>query len=136
MKALTRQWLEKAESDMTIARRLLKDEPDETDGICFHCQPAAEKFLKAMIQELGMTIPRTHDLNKLVTLLAPSISGLSALRPKLIRLTHFAVDYRYPGKSATATQAKRSWNSALLTQKFTYVWLAPKPKPRRKGHKP
>ena len=77
MKDLTQQWLKKAESDMTIARRLLKDEPKETDGICYHCQQAAEKFLKAMIQELGMTIPRIHDLNKLVELLVPSISGFS-----------------------------------------------------------
>ena len=132
MKDLTQQWLKKAESDMTIARRLLKDEPKETDGICYHCQQAAEKFLKAMIQELGMTIPRIHDLNKLVELLVPSISGFSVLRRKLTRLTRFAVDYRYPGKSATALHAQRSWNTALHTQKFTYDWLGQQPKPGRK----
>jgi HEPN domain-containing protein len=30
--------------------------------VCFHCQHAAEKYLKALLQEGGLVVPRTHDL--------------------------------------------------------------------------
>jgi HEPN domain-containing protein len=58
------------------------------------------------MQETGVVIPRTHDLETLVNLLVvrdPAFSRM--LRPAHI-LTPYAVGFRYPGKSATKRQAQ------------------------------
>ncbi len=76
------------------------------DGVCFHCQQAAEKYLKALLQEAGLPIPRTHSLLTLQTLLVPRHPGLKSLQRGLNFMTRFAVDVRYPGQSATKRQAQ------------------------------
>jgi predicted nucleotidyltransferase len=41
------------------------------DLTCFHCQQAAEKYFKALRQENGAAVPRTHDPEELLDLLLP-----------------------------------------------------------------
>jgi HEPN domain-containing protein len=106
----------KAESDLKGARQLRGKTPQLNDLICFHCQQAAEKYLKALLQELGMAVPRTHDLSDLLDLLLPHEATLRPLRPGLVFLTQFAVDYRYPGESATKRQAATALRLAERTQ--------------------
>jgi HEPN domain-containing protein len=76
------------------------------DGVCFHCQQAAEKYLKALLQETGLPVPKTHNLLALQHLLLPRHPGLKSLRRGLNSMTRFAVDVRYPGHSATKRQAQ------------------------------
>jgi len=38
------------------------------DTVCFHCQQACEKYLKALLTLSGIHAPRTHDLEVLVAL--------------------------------------------------------------------
>jgi HEPN domain-containing protein len=75
------------------------------DETCFHCQQCAEKYLKALLEELGQNIPKTHDLGHLLDLLLRLKTRLHGLRRGLIFLNQFAVDIRYPGKSASRRQA-------------------------------
>jgi HEPN domain-containing protein/predicted nucleotidyltransferase len=70
------------------------------DAACFHCQQAAEKYLKALLQECGLAVPRTHDLEDLLDLLLRRDATLGPLRRGLASLTRFAVEYRYPGLRA------------------------------------
>ena len=42
-------WLQKADSDIISAQRLIKIEPMILDNACFHCQQAIEKSLKAFL---------------------------------------------------------------------------------------
>lgn len=104
MKKLTREWIRKAEEDYAAAQKLATGKPPLRDGACFHCQQAAEKFLKALLQELGLPIPYTHDLIELLERILVKDATLKLPRPGLASLTHFAVDYRYPGKFASARQ--------------------------------
>ena len=91
---------------MNSARELTgTGKPGLHDVICFHCQQAAEKHLKAFLQELNLNIPRTHDLDDLLDLLLPHDGTLRPLRRGLRFLTQFAVDYRYPDENATKRQA-------------------------------
>jgi HEPN domain-containing protein len=76
------------------------------DGVCFHCQQGAEKYLKALLQELGLRIRRTHELLKLLADLQPHYLSLRSLRRGLDFLTRFAVETRYPGDDATKRQAE------------------------------
>src|SRR5947209_15398412 len=97
MKRLTAAWVRKAEADLAIARRESKARPPVHDGVCFHCQQAAEKYLKALLQEQGTVIPRTHSLHHLLGLLLPLNGDLKSLRRGLRMLTRFAVDVRLRG---------------------------------------
>ena len=62
--------LAKARADASAAR-LLATHEDQDDGIIgFHAQQACEKALKAVIAICGVDIPRVHDLEALVELVA------------------------------------------------------------------
>jgi len=109
MKRHTAQWVLKAEEDMEAARSLAALARPKRDAACFHCQQAAEKYLKALLQELGAAVPRTHDLEDLLDLLLPHDATLKPLRRGLGSLTRYAVEYRYPGPRART----REMQSAL-----------------------
>ena len=106
MKRQTAQWVLKAEDDIESARTLAALAKPKRDAACFHCQQAAEKYLKALLQELGLVVPRTHELNKLLNLLLPHDGTLALLRRGLRSLTRYAVDFRYPGIRATTRRMR------------------------------
>ena len=62
MQRQTARWVQKAEADWHAAQHLDAEPERLNDIICFHCQQTAEKYLKALLQELGLPIPRTHVL--------------------------------------------------------------------------
>jgi HEPN domain-containing protein len=75
------------------------------DIVCFCCQQVAEKYLKAVLIEFGVSVPRTHDLEDLLSLLQPTHRQLLAQRRGLKFLIQFAVDTRYPGFRSTKKQS-------------------------------
>jgi HEPN domain-containing protein len=125
MKKLTAAWVKKAEADhlraVTMARILRNDH----DGVCFHCQQAAEKYLKALLQELGLGVPRTHLLRDMAALLLPHYPRLRTLQRGLKFLTRFAVDIRYPGEDATKRQSAAAlrWMQRVRTEARTLLGL-------------
>ena len=82
------------------------------DVVSFHCQQAAEKYLKALLCELGLHIPRIHDLDQLLVLLLPHHALLAHLQRILVSLSHYAVDYRYPGRSASTRDMRTALRHA------------------------
>ena len=95
-KDLLRQWLRKADGDLRAAERLA-DAPEDYDVVAFHCQQAAEKYLKARLAVTGEDPPRTHDLLRLVFLLQ-TVETFSASETDMAKLlTPFGVAIRYPG---------------------------------------
>ena len=105
MKRLTREWVRKAEKDYRAARRLFLGKEPLHDQSCFMCQQCAEKYLKAMMQEDGLKIPRIHVLETLHASLLPRHPSLKSLQRGLSFLTRFAVGTRYPGDSASKRKA-------------------------------
>jgi HEPN domain-containing protein len=87
------------------------------DGVCFHCQQCAEKYLKGLMEELGLAVPKTHDLDVLLPALVPHHPTLRALRRGLLFLSDFAVDFRYPGSNASKRQAVAAlrWSDRVRT---------------------
>jgi HEPN domain-containing protein len=114
MKKLTAEWVKKAEDDFRVAQRLLRGRVQFPDQICFHCQQAIEKYLKAMLQEAGVPFPKTHDILQLIDLLIPIDRTLRRLRRGSRRLTRYAVDYRYPGLHTTVRQARAAYAKGTL----------------------
>ena len=109
MKRQTAKWVRKAETDWKVAHKLAVETPPPRDVVCFHSQQAAEKYLKALLQENGLVVPRTHELADIVDLLLPTFASLARLRRRAGAMTRYAVDYRYPGEMAS----KRQMEAAL-----------------------
>ena len=133
MKKVTAQWVRKAEADFALARFVRNAKPPFYDSVCFHCQQSAEKYLKAILEELGLTIPKTHILVALLPLLVPHYHSLRALRRGVDFLTRFAVDARYPGDKASKRQAASAlrWAGDVRAACRTIVGIRP-PRPRRR----
>jgi HEPN domain-containing protein len=123
MKRHTAQWVSKAEEDVDAARGLAAQRPALRNAACFHCQQAVEKFLKALLQELGAAVPRTHELEHLLDLLLPHDATLAALRRGVASLTKFAVEYRYPGMRATTRQMRSALKIAKRVRRETRARL-------------
>ena len=71
MKRETGRWVRKAEADHEGANELALKARPLNDLICFHCQQSAEKYLKALLIERGLSFPKTHRLEDLLLLLLP-----------------------------------------------------------------
>jgi HEPN domain-containing protein len=92
-----RQWLAKADSDLTAARRLL-EAGGPYDAVCFHAQQAAEKGLKAVLAGADVPIPQTHNLEDLqahCVACAATTPADDLATMDLSDLTPFAVESRY-----------------------------------------
>src|SRR5262249_11310178 len=105
MKKATAAWVRKAEADYRAVKKLARGAEPLPDQQCFHCQQSAEKYLKALLEELGQVVPKTHDCEHLLLLLLPQYPSLRSLRRGVAFLTTFAVTVRYPGDDATRRQA-------------------------------
>ena len=119
MKRKTAQWVRKAEADLLLVKLAGAKKVELRDLICFHCQQAIEKYLKAVLQELGWAVPYTHDLTGLIDLLIPTDRTWHRLRRGTPQLTRYAVEYRYSGMKATPRQARAAFTKALAFRVHT-----------------
>lgn len=101
------EWVEKAEEDyrVAISLRRLRRHPVH-NAVCFHAQQCVEKYLKAILQKEGLAIRKIHALPVLLDQCAVHYQLLVALRPDMVRLSAYAVEFRYPGESANEDDAK------------------------------
>ena len=95
-KQLVRQWILKAENDLLNVTNNLDAEHTPWDTVCFHCQQAVEKYIKAVLVVQEHEIPRTHDLEQIYSLIRSWIPELDAQRDELRWLTSYSVLGRYP----------------------------------------
>jgi HEPN domain-containing protein len=115
MKLLTSEWVKKADSDFATANREIRvRKAPNFDAVCFHAQQCAEKYLKALLQEMNLPFARTHHLTALLDILISAIPSLELLRPQLQNLNAYSVSIRYPGESADKKAAKEALSLALM----------------------
>lgn len=109
MKAITAEWVAKAEGDLAAALLLFRSRKTPNyDAVCFHAQQCAEKWMKALFVEEGVVFPRTHNLESLLDLLSCRDDVWEALRPTLVTLSGDAVTVRYPRGTADKAAAKQA----------------------------
>ena len=109
MKPSTREWVAKAEEDYLAAVDLSRRRKRPLwSGVCFHAQQCAEKYFKARMEEAGLAVPRTHDLEFLLNHLLPVEPLWGAFRLGAQTLTDYAVDFRYPGHNAGKLHGRRA----------------------------
>jgi HEPN domain-containing protein len=100
---LVAEWLRKADSDMDLAEHLADEGAAFANAIAFHCQQAAEKYLKAFLTSHQVAFPKTHDLEELLDLAETSDRNLAASLRDVIVLTPYGVESRYPGDRPDAS---------------------------------
>lgn len=109
MNELTKEWVEKAEGDFNTALREYRvRKAPNYDAACFHAQQCIEKYMKARLQETGIPFGKTHDLIAILELCIPVEPLWEAFRTSLIILNRYAVDFWYPGESATKEEAREA----------------------------
>lgn len=114
---IIKEWIEKADHDLGSAKLIYLHIPDYFDTIAFHCQQAAEKYLKSMLEHFGVEFQRTHNLVYLLDLLAQKISVSEEIYDKAILLNGFAVQIRYPDNTIYLTKDELE-TSINISQEF------------------
>ena len=109
---LARQWLAKGQNDLLNADNNLNAEQVPLDTVCFHCQQAAEKMLKAFLVGNGHPHPFTHDLLLLLQHVLPIHTNAEQLRDALSLLMPYGVEIRYPGDAFTPTERRCQGSTA------------------------
>lgn len=101
MKLETKQWLKLADVDLGVAKHLMENYyPKPLEIICYHCQQAAEKAIKALVVDCGSQggIPKLHDLSFLLN----QVKNLVKIDEKFFdyadTLTPYGVSVRYPNE--------------------------------------
>jgi HEPN domain-containing protein len=94
---LVRQWLAKADEDLSAAQTLLSLGTAFFSTIGFHCQQAAEKYFKAFLIWQQIEFPKTHDLSLLLGLISTAAPSLAESLEAIAELTSYGVEIRYPG---------------------------------------
>lgn len=106
MKRHTTQGVRKAEKDMSAAKALAAQTSPPRNAACFHCQQTVEKYLKALLQEVGAAELRTHDIEDFLDLLLPHDATWAPLRWSAASLTKYAIEFHHPGVSASTRQMR------------------------------
>lgn len=106
MKPMTAEWIAKAEGDFAMMERECQVQEDPNyDGICFHAQQCAEKYLKARLCEADISFGKIHDLVALLEQVLSIEPEWETFREDLAYLSDFSVTFRYPGESADSESA-------------------------------
>lgn len=96
MKPETEVWVELAEGDFETAEWVLERPASLPRAVGFSAQQCVEKYLKALLEESGRPVPRTHDLGALLALVADLLPTLLPYRPAIEAIVPFAGVLRYP----------------------------------------
>ena len=119
-KEFSQEWMHKADHDIGMAELALAQKPEYSDAICFHCQQAAEKHLKALLVFKKIEFKRTHSLTYLLDLISEKINISEKLYSYVEKLESFAVEVRYPDDmyEPTPEEAKGALNAAIKIKTF------------------
>jgi HEPN domain-containing protein len=95
--ALAKRWFQKAENDLLNVQNNLQAERYASDTVCFHCQQAAEKYLKGFLAWRRVPFAKIHDLPELLKQVK-HVAGADAegLSDHLFQLDPYSVSIRYP----------------------------------------
>lgn len=119
MNPITIEWIDKAEGDYNTAQRELRARKSPNyDAVCFHAQQTAEKYLKAVLQEHEVHVPKTHQLLDLLGLCRKINSVYEIIYSDLVDLEGYAIRFRYPGESADRNEALNAVKAARRVREF------------------
>ena len=119
------EWLVFADEDYATAKDLLKNDNIYARSICFHCQQAAEKYLKAFIIKNDLPTIKTHNLAVLVGQIKEVDKSVVEIEKLAVGLSEYAVTVRYPDdfEKIAEEEAIRAFENATEIKKFIELKL-------------
>jgi len=125
IKEVVKNWLQYAGEDLELAKRELNyiDEEVLIRTVCFHCQQAVEKYLKAFLVFNEKNFRKTHDLDEIKELCLEVDSEFEKFEVGV--LTLYAVESRYPNHFVVPTlaEAKEAYRLACQVKEFILAKL-------------
>ncbi len=115
------RWLKKADNDLKVISYLIDIKDAPTDIICFHCQQAIEKYLKAFLTYVDVKAKKTHDLRALLEMcIEKDKDFLNLPIDEISELTEYAVEIRYPDEfySPSIEESRNAHNLAIKVRDF------------------
>jgi len=114
-------WVQRARSDLQLARVALRARGVLPEDACFHAQQCAEKALKALLLQRKIDFPKTHVIEVLLDLL--KVSGLTIPESidEAFELSDYAVQTRYPGEWEPVTKAEA--RQAIERAALVLAWV-------------
>ncbi len=91
-----RDWFEKADQDLEMARRALDPKQPLPEMACYHAQQCAEKYLKGYLIAHSVSFRFVHDLIYLTQLCMAQDSAFEELMPGVEILNEYGATTRYP----------------------------------------
>ncbi|MBQ9526566.1 MAG: HEPN domain-containing protein [Fretibacterium sp.] len=124
---LADEWRRFARMDFDSALYLQGFHPLPIEIICFHCQQAAEKALKAVLAYHDEEIPYIHDTSKLWGLALALEPALPDLKAQADHLKKYATAARYPHEvNVGEADMQRSLADArAILEAVEALWRAP-----------
>ena len=107
------EWFQFADYDLDAAEVLLSYRPQRYEIICYHCQQAAEKYLKGYLFYCGTEVPKIHLLDRLCEMCSEFDVGFDEIAKQCATLTAYGVQPRYPDEIYV--------DEALMKQALAYA---------------
>lgn len=115
-------WLKRAISSLEKAKIGKISDALFYEDLCFDCQQAAEKALKALLIARNVTFPKTHSLNMLIALIKRQNIKVPHEVEESVILNDYAVETRYPGDYEPVTAAEYDMAVKLAADCTGYVF--------------
>ena len=113
------QWLDRARADLRVASEILQPDWDYIAVVLFLVQQAAEKSLKGLRRYRGLSVPRTHNIVKLRTMLDdPEVAKLLT---EVETYSGFATVFRYPGDEDEPNAEEAEHAIAMVSELYTAI---------------
>ncbi len=119
-KEIAEVWIKRARSNIEIAEKGKFSEHVFYEDLCFECQQAAEKSIKALLILNNIEFPKTHSIEKLLFLLKKVGIKIPNRIDIAVILTDYAVSTRYPGEYEVVEIEE--YEEALEIAKNVYNW--------------
>lgn len=99
-------WLKRAVSSLEKAKIGKISDALFYEDLCFDCQQATEKALKALLIYNDLPFPKTHSINMLIALLKGQNLQVPSKVESAVILNDYAVATRYPGEYEPVTNVE------------------------------
>ncbi len=116
------EWLKFANENYAVAGHELEHEEAACHTICFLCQAAAEKFLKAYLISKGWELKKTHDIVELLEYCSDYDGDYDQLVEAGRVLNDYIIEGRYPSdisfEAIGIVQAQEAFNVVKSVKEF------------------
>lgn len=121
------EWVERAEQDYENALQILRRRKRPSPAsVCYNCQQAIEKYLKAFLLKTRGTFQHTHKLEELNEQCVKEDGTFLLIKEWVEPLTKYAIIGRYPEAGITMEEAREAVATLKKVRKFVLPKLPKK----------